>query len=73
MSTRMEDDCGRAIGVWVEGAQHRNFSHMEWLSPDVHGLIHREGDDIGAYGNCPTYYLSRSYFMARLVFYDNFY
>lgn len=54
MSTRMEDDCGRAIGVWVEGAQHRDFSHMEWLSPDVHGLILREGDDIGAYGNCPT-------------------
>ena len=38
MSSRMEDDCGRAIGVWVEGAQHRDFSHMEWLSPDVYGL-----------------------------------
>lgn len=50
----MEDDCGRAIGVLLEGTQRRDFSHMEWPSPDVYSLVLREGDDIGAYGNCPT-------------------
>ena len=54
MSPRTEDDCGKAIGVWLEGTQHGDFSHMEWPSPDVYGLVLREGDDIGAYGNCPT-------------------
>ena len=54
MSPRTEDDCGKVIGVWLEGTQHGDFSHMEWPSPDVYGLVLREGDDIGAYGNCPT-------------------
>lgn len=59
--------------MWVAGDQHRDFSRMERLSPDVCGLVLRESEDIGAYGNCHTYCLGKSHLMARLAFYDNFY